>query len=44
MEVIYLVPAKEKLTKWVEKAKKDYEDFEDFVKEGFEEDDEKVTC
>jgi hypothetical protein len=32
------------LVKWVEKVKKDVEDIEDFVEEGFEEDDEKETC
>jgi hypothetical protein len=39
-----LVPIKDKLAKWVEKVKKDVEDIEDFVEEGFEEDDEKETC
>jgi hypothetical protein len=44
MEVIDLVPTKDKLAKVVEKVKKDFEDFENFIEEGFEEDDEKGTC
>ncbi len=36
-----MVPTKDKLAKVVEKVKKDFEDFENFIEEGFEEADEK---
>ncbi len=44
MEVIDLEPTREKLAKLIEKVKTDFEDFENFVEEGFEDDDEKGTC
>lgn len=44
MEAMILKPAKEKLIKLIEKVKTDFEDFENFVEEGFEDDDEKGTC
>lgn len=42
--VISLAPIKDKLANLVEKVKKDIEDLEDFIEEGFKEDDEKETC
>lgn len=44
MEDIDLEPTKEKLAKLIEKVKTEFEDFENFVEEGFEDDDEKGTC
>jgi hypothetical protein len=44
MEVIDLEPTKEKLVKLIEKVKTEFEDLENFVEEGFEDDDEKGTC